>query len=455
MPSDLRLSVVAGDERVDAVVVDAAGAIIARAGAPTGADVTGGATDVLLRAAAQVDVHRVDAVMLAAPRIIEALRDPELVDRVAVLRIGSPLTAAAPPLTGWPAALRRAISAGEAIAGGGVDYDGRTAAPLDAEAVRGFLGSVAHSARRVAITGAFSPVAPGQEHEAAAIVQEELGPDVTVSLSHEIGTLGLLERENATVLNGALTGAAERVGEALAASLAAAGIGAEAFLVRSDGTLMAADRAVSFPVLLLRSASALALDGACRLTGVDDAVVVDAGWTRAEVGPVRSGAPTQGEVATDVEGVPVDLLVPRVDRIEFGGPPPTHEALARILADAVGAAAGAPGPPAVVVVGARRDLVPDRLDGAGAVLRPRDGDVAAALAAADAGMRERAERICGNRPDLRASAIAEARTAALARAVHAGADPAALTVTDVDEALLGSLADAPVRIRVTVAGPRG
>ena len=56
----------------------------------------------------------------------------------------------------------------------------------------------------------FAPVSPRHELAAAEIVKRELG-EVHVSLSHEIGSIGLLERENATILNGALVGVARDV----------------------------------------------------------------------------------------------------------------------------------------------------------------------------------------------------------------------------------------------------
>ena len=70
------------------------------------------------------------------------------------------------------------------------------------------------AAEGVAITSVFAPVSPRHELLAAEIVKRELG-EVHVSLSHEIGSIGLLERENATILNGALAGVARDVAEAM------------------------------------------------------------------------------------------------------------------------------------------------------------------------------------------------------------------------------------------------
>ena len=60
----------------------------------------------------------------------------------------------------------------------------------------------------------FAPVSARHELLAAEVVKRELG-EIHVSLSHEIGSLGLLERENATILNGALAGVARDVARAM------------------------------------------------------------------------------------------------------------------------------------------------------------------------------------------------------------------------------------------------
>ena len=52
----------------------------------------------------------------------------------------------------------------------------------------------------IAITSVFSPISSAHEMKVAEMIREKLG-DIPLSLSHEIGSIGLLERENATILN--------------------------------------------------------------------------------------------------------------------------------------------------------------------------------------------------------------------------------------------------------------
>ena len=76
-------------------------------------------------------------------RVLERRR----LQRVAVLRLGAPATRSVPPLLAWPDDLRRAVSAGEAIVGGGSEFDGREIAPFDRDAAARFLEARARHGR--------------------------------------------------------------------------------------------------------------------------------------------------------------------------------------------------------------------------------------------------------------------------------------------------------------------
>ena len=232
---DLRVGIDVGGTNTDTVVLKRDGTLLAKAKVPTTADVTGGIVagiDAALRSP-RVDVGRITHVMLGTTHATNAVLERRGLRRVAVVRLGSPATHAVRPLFGWPEDLRLAVSAGEAILPGGIEFDGREIVPFDAEAVRRFLGSLAPAPAGVAITSVFSPVS--DEHElAAAELSREVLDGADVSLSHEIGSIGLLERENATVLNAALVDVAREVAEALRTALASCGL--------SPVTLFAQDR---------------------------------------------------------------------------------------------------------------------------------------------------------------------------------------------------------------------
>ncbi|MDX6692232.1 MAG: hypothetical protein QOG15_3689 [Solirubrobacteraceae bacterium] len=381
-----------------------------------------------------------------------ALERPDL-KQVAAVRIGAPLTRSVPPLATWPQPLREKISAGEVIVRGGSEYDGAMAAELDEDAIARFLESCAGRIDGVAITGVFAPVAPDHELAAADVVRRELGSDLHVSLSHEIGTIGLLERENATVLNAALIDPGLTLASGLRDALAAAGIGAELFFTQNDGTLMAFERALRFPVLMLDAGPATSMRGAAHLSGAGDALVVNAGATATVIGVLMSGTPRESSRPELISGVRLSLHRADVRTLPVGGAAIAGGGGVALAAAVAQVAAAYPLPP-LVVIGGAGSLVPSGLPGVSQVIRPHEGHVAHAIGAATAVVSAQAERICADQPDRREAALADARAAALTGAVHAGADPGAVAVIEVEEVPLTQLVVPAIRIRVKAAGPR-
>jgi N-methylhydantoinase A/oxoprolinase/acetone carboxylase beta subunit len=315
---------------------------------------------------------------------------------------------------------------------------------------------VAAEAGSVAITSVFSPVAPDQELAAAELVRRELGPSTHISLSHEIGSIGLLERENATVLNGALAGTVESWAAALDAALGSDGVDAETFVTQNDGTLMMLHHAVRFPVLTVGSGPASAMRGAAYLSGVEDGLVVNVGESHTDVGVLVRGFPRESAGHTRIAGVPIASRMPDVCTLPFGAGSLVDPGEARqALADCVDRAAAEPQSLPLVAVGGGNALVPGDLPGVSEVIRPPDREAAGAIGAAMAPVSGRAECICSNHPDKRRAALEEVRAAACAQAVHAGAEPAAVTIVEVEEVPLTYLSDPAIRIRVKAASPGG
>jgi N-methylhydantoinase A/oxoprolinase/acetone carboxylase beta subunit len=455
---ELRLGVDVGATSTDAALIHPRGRVLATAKVASGAD-PGGAVGRAIEAvvaAAGVPPGAVCCAMVSTPGLTTAVVERRGLTRAAVLRIGAPFTLAVPPLRTWPADLREAVCAGQDVVRGGADYDGRALTALDEDAVARFASRVGRGADCVAITSVFSPVAPEHELTAAGIVRRELGAGVDIALSHEIGSLGLLDRESATTLNATLGDAARRLTAELGATLEAAGIHAELFVAQHDGTLMGRDHAARFPVLMVGAGVASSIRGAAYLSGALDGTVVDVdadvGGGGARVGALSQGLPRATSEPVRIGGVRLSLRMPEVHSV-----PVTDGAAPRLdlaaLARAVDRATAGPAAPVLIAVGGARGLVPDGLPGVGEVRRPPEGEVAGAVGIATAPVSARIERVCANPREDRARVLERARAAATDRAVHAGADPAAVEVVEVEEVPLTDLAGPGLRIVVRAAGP--
>jgi N-methylhydantoinase A/oxoprolinase/acetone carboxylase beta subunit len=317
---DYRLGIDVGGTNTDAVILDRSDQVLAKAKVPTTPDVTGGivaALDAVL-GSSSIDVARITHAMLGTTHATNAVLERRKLHRVAVIRIGAPATLGVRPMFEWPAALTAVVSAGATVVAGGIEFDGRDLSPFDDEAVAAFLGSVAGRCDGVAITSVFAPVSPRHELLAAEIVKRELG-EVPVSLSHEIGSVGLLERENATILNAALAGVAGDVARALGQALAAHDLSPVTFFAQNDGTLMALDHALRYPVLTIGSGPANSIRGAAFLTGRSDALVADVGGTSTDVGVLVNGFPRESSQGVEIGGIRTNFRMPDLVTIALGG----------------------------------------------------------------------------------------------------------------------------------------
>ncbi|MBX5464691.1 MAG: hydantoinase/oxoprolinase family protein, partial [Clostridia bacterium] len=318
----LRLGIDVGGTNTDAVILDEEHRVLAKAKTPVTPDVVGGIRTVVAEVlrGSGVDPAAITHAMLGTTQVTNAIIERRGLAPVAILRLGAPATQAVGPLASWPADLREKVEGPSAILPGGVEYDGRPISAFDEGAVRRFVRQALDGGYRAfAVTGVFSPVRNDDELRAAEVIEREGGAGVVVSLSYEIGSVGLLERENATVLNAAVSGVASRVAEAFRSALEDLGVRAELFLSQNDGTLMSLDYAKRYPILTIACGPTNSIRGAAFLSRRKDAVVVDVGGTSTDVGVLVSGFPRESAVAVEIGGVRTNFRMPDLISIGLGG----------------------------------------------------------------------------------------------------------------------------------------
>lgn len=164
----------------------------------------------------------------------------------------------------------------------------------------------------------FAPVNKEQEENVAIWVKEELG-NIPISLSNEIGSIGLLERENATILNAALMTTGQTVINGFSNALSNLDIKAEMFFSQNDGTLMNAAYALRYPILTMGCGPTNSIRGSAHLSGLKDAIVLDVGGTTSDLGVLTRGFPRQSSLAVTIGGVNTNFRMPDILSIGLGG----------------------------------------------------------------------------------------------------------------------------------------
>jgi len=332
-----------------------------------------------------------------------------------------------------------------------------------------------------------------------------------VTLSHEIGRVGILERENATALNASLNEIATRTILSLTEAIRSLGLAAPFYLSQNDGTLMEADFAARYPVFTIASGPTNSMRGAAFLSGVANGIVLDIGGTTTDGGTIVNGFPRESSVAIEIAGVRTNFRMPDVLSIALGGGSIVRESPLTIGPDSVGyrlldealvfggdtltttdisvyagraaigdgvqessldaklaadglslidsrlaeiidqlklSAADVP----VILVGGGSILVSDSLEGASEVIRPNHGEVANAIGAAMAQVGGQVEKVYSLVEYGREEALEAARLEAESKAVAAGADPQTLQVVELEEVPLSYLPSNATKIRIKVVG---
>ena len=210
-----KLGIDVGGTNTDAVLIDENRAVVADIKYPTSADIYDGILGAVRKVleVSGVDPTQIRQAMLGTTQCTNAIVERKNLAPIGILRIGAPATTGIRPMVDWAEDIKK-IAVGSVIVGGGFEYDGKELAPFDEAAARAFFEEMKQkNVRSIAISCVFSTVRNDHELAAAKLCRTVMGEDVHISVSSEIGSMGLIERENATILNAALWKVAERFTE--------------------------------------------------------------------------------------------------------------------------------------------------------------------------------------------------------------------------------------------------
>lgn len=514
----MRIGVDVGGTNTDAVLMEGDRVVVA-VKHPTTPDVTAGVVaalgEVLATTRADMGVDHpvpVDAVVIGTTHFTNAVIQAHGLTPTACVRLAAPATTALAPGVDWPRRLRKDVLASSHIVPGGFECDGRPIASLDVDGLRRLARQLANAGvGAVAVSAVHSHIDPSHELAAREILGEHI-PGADVSLSHEFGRTGLLERENATILNASLRELARRTIDAFESAVRELGVEAPVFLSQNDGTVLSAATAAELPVATFASGPVNSMRGAALLSGLHDCMIVDIGGTTADVGALHQGFPREASMAVDIGGVRTNFRMPDVlsvgvgggsvvrqdgdivtvgpdsvgyrltqDGLVFGGDtltasdvavaagrtrlgrPAAVAPLARSLVEgavreidrAVGEAIDrmrtSPHPVPTVIVGGGSVLVGDDLPGVTDIVRPPHFGCANAVGAAIARVGADVERVVSMTDGSRDDIIAQCSDEAIQRCVSAGAFAPSVKIADVEEVGIAYVGGT-VRLRVRAVG---
>lgn len=507
----MRIGIDVGGTNTDAVLMDG-NKVISSTKTPTTANVSDGITKALqtIIADAKLDVKKLDGVMIGTTHFTNAVVERRRLQPTACIRLGLPATACLPPMVDWPDDLAEVLGRHTYLAHGGHEFDGREISAFNEGEIRGIAEDINKKGlKAVAISSVFSPVNAAFEEKTAEIVKQII-PDVNITLSSTIGRIGLLERENAAIMNACLRELAVKTVNGFKSALADMNITAPFFISQNDGTLMNADFAAEYPVLTFASGPTNSMRGAAFLSGLKDAIVIDIGGTTTDVGVLQHGFPRVAAMAVSIGGVRTNFRMPDTLSIGLGGGSivkteplqvgprsvgyeitskalvfggdtltttdvvvaagqadvgdkskvrlePTHinavqERIAEMINVAVDRMKTSANAVPVIAVGGGSILIQRPIEGASEIIKPDHFAVANAIGAAIAQVGGETDRIFSLAEMSRDEALAQAKKEATDRAVLAGANAKTIEIVDVEEVPLAYLPGNATRIMVKAVG---
>jgi len=511
----MRIGVDVGGTNTDAVLL-AGKKVLGAVKRPTSSDVSSGISSAIGALISDCDVKsgEITAVMIGTTHFTNAFIQRRELVPVYAIRIGFPAGRGIPPYSSWPDDLKTLVCGGSAMVRGGFEFDGREISPLDQAAIANAITEArANGIGQIAVSCIFSQLNPDHETRTAALISE-LAPEMEVSLSSELGRVGLLERENAANMNASLRPLAATITAAFERALQEQGITAPFYISQNDGTLMSADYMQRYPVMTFAAGPTNSIRGAAWLTGANDAIVVDIGGTTSDVGVLMGGFPRQSTVHVDVGGVRTNFRMPDILSIGLGGGSRVREsagkvtvgpdsvgfqllteglifggdtltasdiavasgqisfgepsrvaglspvlvsqarkAVARLIDDAIDRMKTMPGDIPMILVGGGSILVSETPQGVSEMLHPEHAGVANAIGAAIGQVSGEVDRIY-NIADAqqRAAALADAEAQAKAHAVSAGAAPDSVEIVNIEAVPLQYLPGGATRVVCRAVG---
>lgn len=315
-----RIGIDVGGTNTDIALLDDQLNVIYSGKSGTTEDIKAGIYNVISDMLNQVDIDKAQIkwAMLGTTHCTNAIVERKKLSKVAVLRLGAPATTTIVPFTDWALDLEQTVHAYSMIAHGGYEYDGQIISDILESEIIDFCNHAKDKADAIAISGVFSSMNNEQEHFVAETIKKYL-PDMPITLSSEVGHIGLLERENSAILNAALIKMGVELANSFVETLQKLDINAEVFFSQNDGTLMNYEFTKKYPIFTIGCGITNSIRGAAFLSKLKDAIILDIGGTTTDIGVLNNGFPRESALPCVVGGIHINFRMPDMISIGLGG----------------------------------------------------------------------------------------------------------------------------------------
>ena len=316
----LRVGVDVGGTNTDAVVMSAE-TVVAGAKSPTTTDILSGVENSILSALTQANKKPddIEALIIGTTHFVNAIVQRKNLAKTGLIRLSLPSGGSVLPFADWPIELIESMNGKYKLVKGGYEMDGSEISKIDEKEILNALNELQNlGCNEIAISSVFASVRGDMEQEAYDIIKKH-SPSTNVSLSKDIGGMGLLERENAALINATLKPLAKEVVDSFEKLRRKLNFKCSMFFTKNDGTLIQSSEVIELPVLTFACGPTNSMRGAAFLSKEKNALVVDVGGTTTDVGEVKDGFPRQAGTSVTVADVRTNFSMPDVISFGLGG----------------------------------------------------------------------------------------------------------------------------------------
>jgi N-methylhydantoinase A/oxoprolinase/acetone carboxylase beta subunit len=311
-----------GGTNTDAVLVNENGAIISFTKQPTTNPVYIGFKNAIefLLEESSIAKENIVKVIIGTTHCTNALLQGKNLYKVGLIRIAGQRPKTFPPCIEWKNNLAEKFFVGCETIAGGNECDGNEISEFDFQECIEAINSLKDKGMEaLAITGVFAPLFKNHENKVLELAKKQLSNDFPITISSEIGNIGIIERENATILNSSLKLALKKGFDEIQNVLNFLQINAQLYFTQNNGTLITLNDALNYPIKTISAGQTNSFIGATKLARINDAIVIDIGGTSSDAGQIKNGFPVRSIGLSEIAGIELNFPMPDVISIALGG----------------------------------------------------------------------------------------------------------------------------------------
>lgn len=311
----MKLGIDVGGTNTDAVLIGSDGKLHSWNKQLTSKDIISGielaAKEVIGEAGITPD--QINGVFVGTTHVQNALYHPVQLSKTAVIRITKNPSLLKPALF-WPEHLKKYIGKVFHITS---FYDGtKLADPEEMDML--YKNIQRDNIESICIVGVNSPLFDTEELYLRDVLKKQF-PNIPITMSHELGSMGFADRENAALLNAIFSKVIRQAMMDLTELFKKLSLQCPCWLTQNDGSLLELQDAIEYPIFTLGSGATNSFRGASIISGLRDCIVVDFGGSTIEIGKIRNGQPESAVGPSSFLNIDVNMRVPKMYSLPYGG----------------------------------------------------------------------------------------------------------------------------------------